>query len=122
MKTPKSFKQYVQLGLGGFFVCVIVFYGLFEAHRLLAGPQITVTAPLPGSATSSVTMVITGTARNISFLTVNDTPAYTDESGQFSITLAPPRGYTVVTIAASDRFGRSVRQFVPITLTDYCPA
>lgn len=95
-------------------------YGLFEAHQLIVGPEITITSPKSGSATSSPAVIVEGVARNISFLTINDAPAYTDEAGHFYEILTPPPGYTTVTVGATDRFGRAVRKEVAITVLNYC--
>jgi hypothetical protein len=102
-------------------VLVIFSYGLFEARRLIEGPQISIKTPSNGSATSSTAVVISGTASNISFLTINDAPAYTDESGRFSLTLSPPTGYTVFVVSGVDRFGRRTHKEVALHVLDYCP-
>jgi hypothetical protein len=102
-------------------VVAVLSYGLFEARKLLEGPEITITSPRNGSATSSPLVTIEGTAQNISFLTINDAPAYTDSSGKFVETLSPPAGYTVFTVAAVDRFGRRARKSVAFTVVNYCP-
>jgi Glucodextranase, domain B len=102
-------------------VIILVTYGLFEARKLIEGPQLTILSPLNGIATSSETVTIAGTAQNIAFLTIDDAPAQTDESGHFSETFSPPRGYTVVTVAATDRFGRRASTSVAFTTLDYCP-
>jgi len=96
-------------------------YGLFEARRILAGPQITINEPLDGSAVPNKAIVLAGTASNISFLTINDKPALTDESGHFAQLLTPPQGYAIFTVAATDRFGRRVSRSVRITVLNYCP-
>ena len=100
----------------------LIGYGLFEARKLIEGPVITIEYPRDGSATSSAAVVIAGVAENISFLSINDAPAYTDETGHFAETLSPPAGYTVVTVAATDRFGRRSSKSVTITVLTYCPA
>jgi hypothetical protein len=102
-------------------VVLVLGYGLFEARRLLQGPEITISSPAPGSATSSTLVTIEGTAQNISFLTINDAPAYTDASGKFVETLSPPAGYTVFTVAAVDRFGRRASKSVAFSVVNYCP-
>jgi hypothetical protein len=102
-------------------VLVVLLYGLFEARKMLEGPEITITSPMPGSATSTSLVVIEGTAQNIAFLTINDAPAYTDEQGRFTEAFSPPPGYTVVTVAAVDRFGRRARTSVEFTVLNYCP-
>src|ERR1700690_2829184 len=88
----------VVLGLSG--------YGLFEARKILEGPVITIESPRDGSATSSTGIIIAGEAQNISFLSINDKPSSTDESGHFSELLSLAPGFTVLTVAATDRFGR----------------
>ncbi|HVU80283.1 MAG TPA: hypothetical protein VHD37_02885 [Candidatus Paceibacterota bacterium] len=100
----------------------LIGYGLFEARRLLGGPFIEIDAPLDGTATSSPIVTIMGRAENISFLTINDAPAYTDEAGRFSLRLTPPPGYAIFTVAATDRFGRRASAQVHITVLNYCPA
>ena len=106
----------------GFAVLCIAGYGLFEARRIIEGPEITIDSPRNGTATSSSAVVITGSAQNISFLTINDAPAYTDEAGKFVYRFSPPAGYTVVTVAATDRFGRRASTHIAINVLTYCPA
>lgn len=103
-------------------VLAVVLYGLFEARRLLEGPRITITSPQDGSAVAQSLVRIAGEAHNIAFLTINDKPAFTDEEGHFELLLTPAAGYTVFTVAATDRFGRSVREEVSITTLNHCPA
>ena len=110
------------LSIAGFILIVVLIcgYGAFEARKIFMGPQLTITSPLQGSATSSTTVTLVGTAHNISFLTINDKPAFTDADGNFTLTLSPPPGYTVLTVAASDRFGRRATKSVAFTLLTYC--
>lgn len=101
-------------------ILVVLGYGLFEARRILEGPQITIIYPQNGSATSTNTLVISGEAQNVAFLTINDAPAYADEEGYFTQVLSPPLGYTVVTVAATDRFGRRASKTVALQVVRYC--
>ncbi len=102
-------------------ILLIAGYGAFEARRLIAGPHITILSPIDGTATSSRAVILSGIAENISFLTINDTPAYTDESGHFVQVLSPPQGYAVFTVAATDRFGRYARAQVRVAILNFCP-
>lgn len=101
---------------------LVIGYGIFEARRLVSGPELSIETPANGSATSSAAVVVSGIARNISFLTINDAPIYTNEDGHFYEVLTPPFGYTVITVAASDRFGRSISKSVTINVLNYCRA
>ena len=99
---------------------LILGYGAFEARKLVEGPEIVVDSPTDGSATSSVVVTVTGEAQNISFLTINDGPSYTDEVGKFVYRFAPPAGYTSVTVAAVDRFGRRASKTISFNVLTYC--
>lgn len=101
-------------------VLVVISYGLFEARKLLEGPEITIDSPADGSATSTSAVTVVGTAQNIAFLTINDAPSYTDEAGVFVYRFSPPAGYTVVTVAATDRFGRRASKSITFNVVTYC--
>jgi hypothetical protein len=100
---------------------LIAGYGLFEARRIIAGPELIIDAPLDGSATSTTLVTISGRVQNISFLTINGKPASADEQGRFVYRYSPPMGYTVATVSATDRFGRKTEKRVSFTLLTYCP-
>jgi hypothetical protein len=114
--TPRalSFVLFILVG------AAVVGYGVFEAHKLVEGPIITIDYPDNGSATSSTEVIISGTAENISFLTIDGVQAYTDEAGHFYEDLTPAPGYTILTVAAKDRFGRSVSKEIAINVLGYC--
>lgn len=103
-------------------ILLVVGYALFEARRLIEGPELAILSPTSGSATSSALVTIRGTAKNISFLTINDAPSFTNEAGEFVYRFAPPPGYTVVTVAAADRFGRRAQTSITINVVTYCRA
>src|SRR4051812_11943169 len=101
---------------------LIAGYGLFEARRIIAGPELTIEEPTNGSATSSALVTIVGRAQNISFLTINDHTASADEQGRFVYRYSPSPGYTALTVLATDRFGRKTVKSISFTLLTYCPA
>lgn len=100
---------------------LLVGYGIFEGRKLIEGPQIEIKTPSNGSATSTAAVVISGLAENISFLTINDAPAFTDESGRFAVTLSPAPGYTVFVVQGVDRFGRRTSKQVSVNIVALCP-
>lgn len=99
----------------------IVGYGVFEARRIIAGPELIIDSPTDGSATSTTLVTVMGRVQNISFLTINDKPAFADEQGRFVYRYSPPMGYTALTARATDRFGRKVEKRVTFNLLTYCP-
>jgi len=104
-----------------FIALALIGYGFFEARRLITGPVITIESPLSGTATSSSSVVVRGTAKNIAFLTINDRPAFTDEEGRFAERVSAPPGYTIFTVRGKDRFGRESSKQVHISIVNFCP-
>lgn len=92
------------------FAIVIAGYSLYQARNLLLGPHITITSPHNGATVTNPFIEITGTARNITAITLNDRPIYINESGVFREQLLVPQGYTIMKLAARDKFGRSVEK------------
>ncbi len=104
----------------GALALAILSYGIFEGRRLIEGPEVSIYSPTNGSATSTTGVIIAGNAQNISFLTINDRPYFTDKQGNFSETVSLPAGLAVVTVAATDRFGRRTSKEVSINVLNYC--
>jgi hypothetical protein len=92
----------------------IVGYGLFKALPLLSGPSLRVEA-IPGSLPGVITL--SGTASRTETLTLNGGILLIDEEGSFSKTLTLPSGGAILSLTATDRFGRSTYEsasvFVP---------
>ena len=96
---------------------VLALYGLFEAYPLLRGPTITLATPLDGETIPNGVVTIQGTVARTTALTLNGAPLLPDEKGAFSSTLAYPKGTSILTLAARDRFGR----VITTTRTIYIP-
>lgn len=85
-------------------LCVIV-YVAFQARHLIIGPEIIITEELP-IRQNERRIFLTGSARNISHLWLNDRPIYTNAEGNFKEALVLENGYTIATLRAEDRYGR----------------
>ncbi|MEK7145037.1 MAG: hypothetical protein AAB794_04270 [Patescibacteria group bacterium] len=98
---------------------ILVSYGLIEAWPLLTGPSLSITSPINDTVYSGGIVVVLGKAVRAAVLTLNGTPLLHDQNGVFSSTLTFPRGGSILTFVATDRFGRSVTAtrsiFVPTT-------
>ena len=92
-------------------------YGLVEAWPLLAGPALRVESPVEGAGVPDGVLSVKGVARRVSELTLNGAPLYHEEDGAFEAELAFPRGGSILTLVAADRFGRRIIEtrtiFVP---------
>lgn len=93
---------------------LIAAYIIFQARFLIIGPEITLTTE-PAVQQNERIITLSGTARNITHLWLNDRQIYTDEQGHFTEALVLENGYTITTLKAKDRYGREtkvVRSFV----------
>ena len=91
---------------------------MFQARFLITGPRI-VLDDLPDGPYNTQQITISGDAYNISRLWLNDRPIYTDAKGRFEEALVLENGYTVATLRAEDRYGRTTRVSTPLV---YIPA
>lgn len=97
-------------------VLLLLGYVKFQARNILTGPVI-ILNDTHTVAQSEPMVTLTGTAQNIVRLTLNGKEIYTNKDGGFSEELVLERGYTIVTLAAQDRFGRTTslsREFVHV--------
>lgn len=95
-------------------VLLVISYVLFQARNLIQGPRIELQGELP-TVQHERMVTLRGTAKNIVSLTLNGNTIFTDEHGNFSKVLVLPNGYTIMTLMAKDRFGRTTsltRSFV----------
>lgn len=90
------------------FCCTVLFliYVLFQARFLLAGPQIFV-EELPNTQQERLVYLV-GRAENIVHISLNGRQIYTDKDGNFKEALVLENGYTVATLRAEDRYGRTI--------------
>ena len=83
-------------------------YGLVEAWPLLAGPSLSVTSPVENASIPGGIVTVSGRALRVAELSLDGAPLLHDEQGNFSTTLTFPRGTSILTLSATDRFGRRV--------------
>ncbi len=118
--TARTVLTYLLVLIG---VGCLVAYVAFQARFLIAGPQI-ILQNEPASVQNSPTVTLSGTARNITRMTLNDRQVFTDQTGYFSEAFVLENGYTIATIKAVDRYGREtevVRSFVYTPLSRNLP-
>lgn len=110
IKPYEDGKLILKILLIAFFVLIIVGYGLFQSKKILNGPSITITSPTSGDVVTKSDIDISGQAKNISAISLNDRPIFIDESGNFSEKLMLYPGYNIIRIRAEDKFGSSVEK------------
>ncbi|MFA6502974.1 MAG: hypothetical protein WCT45_01820 [Candidatus Paceibacterota bacterium] len=87
---------------------LLVSYGFMEAWPLLRGPSLHVVSPRDGAPFPSGIVSVRGTATRIAMLSLNGAPILHGEDGAFETTLTFPRGGSILTFIATDRFGRRI--------------
>ena len=95
-------------------VVLVLFYVHFQARNIIQGPALTLTDNLSAVQNERI-ITLHGTARNVVKLTLNGKEIHTDESGVFAHTLVLENSYTIMSLNAQDRFGRTtslVKEFV----------
>ena len=97
----------------------LVAYGFVEAHALLSGPSLVVDAPADGGQYPDGLVTIRGATRYGVSLMLDGTTILPTADGRFETVLAFPSGSSILTLVATDRFGRSVTKtrmiYVPAT-------
>ena len=90
------------------FILVLVFgYGFVKAWPLLRGPEIQLSSPTKSQTTPDGFITISGKALHTQALALNGGTLLIDEQGNFSTTVLLPTGGSILTLTATDRFGRS---------------
>ena len=110
MTDRRKVKQLVTFWFTFCAIGIVLGYGIFRAKNLVDGPELIVTSPTNGSSVHDSYVQFSGTAKNISFLTLNDEKIFTDESGNWNEKILLSYGYNVVSVGAKDRFGREVKK------------
>lgn len=113
-----SFRTLVKYWLIAIVTLLMVFFILFQARFLVTGPKIVLTE-VPQGPQNVRQIIIAGTAYNISRLWLNDRPIYTDAEGNFKEEIVLENGYTIATLRAEDRYGRTTVVSRPLV---YVPA
>ncbi|MBL7045763.1 MAG: hypothetical protein ISR99_01915 [Parcubacteria group bacterium] len=90
-------------------------YVLFQSRNIIIGPVITLEEKYSGRTLNEPLITIKGSARNISHISLNDNPIFTDESGHFEEELLVSPGYSIITIKAIDRFDRVTKEVIELT-------
>lgn len=113
-----SFRIVVRYWLIAALILIVGSFVVFQARFLIMGPQIVIT-DAPVGPQNERQIFISGTAYNITHLWLNDRPIYTDAQGNFKEALVLENGYTIATLRAEDRYGRTTKVTRPLV---YLPA
>jgi len=91
-------------------------YVFFQGYDLIRGPVLEVYTPSNGSSFEESLIEITGVAKNISFIYLNNNQIFVDSKGNFNQKLLLLPGYNIITLRATDKFSREVRRELHLIL------
>lgn len=89
-------------------IIIIVGYGLVEAWPAIAGPTIAITSPANYTTFPSGIVTVSGKVARATDLAINGANILHQENGDFLSTITLPRGGSILTLVATDRFGKRV--------------
>ncbi len=89
---------------------ILLGYGGIKAWPLLSGPSLEITSPTDYAQADNGFITISGVAHHTESLVLNDGLLLIDQEGRFEKTLLLPSGGAILSLTATDRFGRSVTE------------
>ena len=108
------FGRILRWAVVGVILALFIWYVAFQARFVIAGPSITLTDE-PTILQHDQIVTILGKVEHVTSVTLNGRAIFIDNDGNFSESLVLENGYTIMTLAAKDRFGRKTtleRSFV----------
>ncbi|MES2668404.1 MAG: hypothetical protein V4644_01785 [Patescibacteria group bacterium] len=96
--------------IAAFFLLALLAYGGVAARPLLAGPTLSITSPSSFELQAGGQTLIEGTAKHTETLWLNGAPLLMDEEGRFQASLTLPSGGAILSLTATDRFGREITE------------
>ena len=109
----------VRIGLFSLLGLVIIIYSIFQAWKLISGPIINVYIPQNGTTYNQTLIEVSGQARNISYINLDDRPIFTDKDGYFKEKLLLSPGYNIIKLDARDKFKTYREKIIQVILKEY---
>ena len=110
-QTPRAYVGKVALGL---FVALIVSYGMFSLHSALSATTVTVAGLSENTTVTNPVIELSGSALHALEVIINGHHVPLETSGAFRDTIVVPDGYSVVTVEAAGRDGKTVTKQYPV--------
>ncbi|MSR87724.1 MAG: hypothetical protein EXS69_00965 [Candidatus Zambryskibacteria bacterium] len=96
------------------FFFLLTAYSLYQARFLILGPLVWIDAPQDGATVLGSTVTISGRAKNIAWMSLNDRQIFTDENGLWDEKLIVAQGLSIMTVKVRDRFGHETQRSVRV--------
>jgi len=102
-------------------ILTIAGYAYYRTKDFTIGPTITIYSPTNGESVDMSLVEISGIAKNISYISINDRQIFTDEEGVFKEKLLLYPGYNIISVKAEDRFDRNIEKTLEIIYKSKIP-
>lgn len=96
----------------------IIAYALFNSRFFIAGPSIVIEEPQNGGMYEEGLITISGKAKRLSSLTINDHPVFMDRQGFFTEKLLLSPGVVIIEVEGRDRFDRMSSQTLQLVISN----
>ena len=103
----KNIKWWIQISSCVFLFSFILIFGYAKINFIIKGVQI---KAIIERSTDSSLVKINGNAQNSVLLSLNGREIFIDENGNFSETVGLLPGFSVISLEAKDKFGKSAKQ------------
>ena len=110
MRQDLTAKKVIYTAAIVLFFAVIIGYGIWISHDLLFGITSRVSGISDGLSVTQPLLTISGRARHANDVTLDGRIVSIDQHGAWTDTIALLPGYNVVTVGATDKFGRTTAQ------------
>lgn len=101
----------------GIVLAVVIGYLVFQYSQFVRPPALDVIRPTEGQVVSGQSLEVSGTTDPNATVTVNDQPAYVDDSGHFYTELEISDQTSNIVVAAKSRSGKESREVRKINVT-----
>lgn len=98
---------------------IILLYSAFQSYKIIEGPIIDIYTPQNGATYNQTLIEITGRAKNVAYINLNDRQMFTDKDGYFSEKFLLSPGYNIIKLDAKDKFGKSTEKKLEIILKEF---
>ncbi len=125
MEAQKIIKRVI-VWLG---IVIIIGYSVFALEGFIRGPRIEIVTPESvrmggkseslryfSNATTEAVVLVSGRVINANMLFINGAEIPQNLEGRFSESLLLAPGYNIMSVEAKDRYGRTVKKTIEITL------
>jgi hypothetical protein len=114
MTDRRKTRRWVKIALISFFSLLIVGYTSYEIQKVVFGPKIYISTPGNGSLISESLVNVSGKTQNVNDISMDDRKIFVDEKGNFNEQVLLSYGYNLLTMKASDKFGRKIEKTIEV--------